>query len=254
MASLALAWAGYAGWSGDAYSCVANGRCFCEHFRGGPIVQPVNTWSCAAFVVAGMLCAVHAMRNHDPRGGRMASTLMHPALFTTSLALMGPASMALHASMTEWGGHVDRSSMHVFAAYCLSVGLSRRFSWSETKFWIVFCLASLLPIGLRFIPNAPIRGEFVFGAGVGMFVLNEILPEGRTRSRDLRWRLASLACLVAGIIAWVLSVGDAGPWCTLFGSRGFLQGHALWHCLSAAAAACLYPHFRQEPRLCSDGS
>jgi hypothetical protein len=241
-----LAWAGRDGWSGDADLCVARDGCYCEEFRDGLIRQPVNTWSCMAFVFAGLLCAVHAMRNHDPRGGRLASTVIHPAVFATSMVLIGPASMALHASMTKWGGEVDGFSMNVFAAYCLALGLSRRFGWNDTRLWTLALLGAVIPIGFRLIPGFPIRREIVFGLSIGIFILNEILPEGRTRPLDRRWSVAAMACLFAGIVAWSLSIGPASPLCQMFGGRGFLQGHALWHCLTAAATACLYPHLRKE--------
>lgn len=241
-----LAWAGHDGWSGDADPCVARDGCYCEEFRDGPIRQPVNTWSCLAFVFAGLLCAAHAVRNHDPRGGRLASTVIHPAIFTTSLVLIGPGSMALHASMTKWGGDVDSLSMNAFAAYCLALGLSRRFGWNDARLWTLAILGAAIPLGLRLIPGLPVRREIVFGLLVGTFILNEIAPEGRTRPLDRRWAVAAMLCLAVGIGVWSLSIGPASPLCHMFGSRGFLQGHALWHCLTAAATACLYPHLRQS--------
>ena len=241
-----LAWVGRAGWTGDVDPCVARNGCYCEEFRDGLIRQPVNTWSCLAFVFAGLLCAIHALRNHDPRGGRLASTVIHPAIFSASLALIGPASMALHASMTKWGGRVDSCSMNVFAAYCLALGLSRRFGWSDARLWTFAFLGAVISIGSELIPGLTVRREFTFGLLIGTFILNEILPEGQTRPSDRRWSVAAMACLFVGIVVWSLSIEPASPLCQMFGSRGFLQGHAVWHCLTAAAAACLYPHLRKE--------
>jgi hypothetical protein len=248
--SLALAWAGRGGWKGEINPCVARDGCYCEEFREGPIRQPSNSWSCLAFVLAGLLCALHASKKPDSEGGRLASTALHPAAFATGLALIGPASVALHATMTKWGGQVDGSSMDFFISYCLGLGLARRHGWDDRKLWAFVIPLTLTMVSLKFLPGYPIRGEFVFGCVVAAFALNELLPEdARTRPAGRRWLYASAGFFAAGFSIWLMSVGSTSPMCRAFGAQTLFQGHAIWHCLTAAAAACLYPHLRQERRL-----
>ena len=86
--SLGLVFAAWGGWKGRANRCIEEDGCYCEAFQPGSVRQPANTWSCLAFVAAGLLCAAHAVRREDPRGSRLASTVFHPALCATAIALM----------------------------------------------------------------------------------------------------------------------------------------------------------------------
>jgi hypothetical protein len=240
--SAVLVAAGWNGWKGAPNPCVDRDGCYCERWRPGPVRQPANTWSCLAFVAAGLLCAGHAYRRLGADDRRMLSRPLYPALFASGLALIGPASMALHASMTDWGGKVDGSSMDFFIAFCAAFGLRRRFGWGARGFWAVLVLGTVVPIALKFIPGL-IRGELVFAILVTVFGLNELLPEGKTRLPRAPWLASAAALFFAAFAVWLGSVGSTGPLCA---PDSLLQGHAVWHVLSAAAAAALYGHLLQE--------
>jgi hypothetical protein len=232
-----------AGWRGAVNPCVQEDGCYCERWRVGPVRQPANTWSCLAFVAAGLLCAAHASRNGNAQGGRMSRTALYPALFSTGLVLIGPASMALHASMTEWGGKLDGASMDFFIAFAAAFGLSRRFRWGERRFLAALSLGTAVPVAVKFLPGFP-RGEVVFGLLVAVFAFNELLPEGETGIRPRSWLKASAGCFFSGFAVWALSRTSTGPLCA---PDSLLQGHAVWHVLTAMAAGALYPHFLGEP-------
>ena len=107
-ASLGLLAAAVAGgWLG---ADVDRGAGFCEA-AAGTVRQPVNTLSNLGFVVAGLAIALRAGRP----GGLGRSTLAERPGLATAYAclvvLLGPASMAMHATETETGGDLDMLSM-----------------------------------------------------------------------------------------------------------------------------------------------
>ena len=116
----ALAVAG--GWLGPD---VGRGAQFCE-VSSGPIDQPVNTLSNLGFVVAGLAIAARAGR---PGGLGTSTMARRPGLavaFACLVVLLGPASMAMHATETELGGHLDMLSMYLVAAFAVSYAAMRR--------------------------------------------------------------------------------------------------------------------------------
>lgn len=245
-----LAYSASKGWfNGAPDRCIQAQTCFCEEFRPGPVKQPANTFSNLGFMLIGFACALHAMRNGKADGGRLQSTTFHPALFCTVLALLGPGSMALHASMTEWGGKVDVASMDLFIGVCAAFGLSRRFRWRNGTFvavvtaFVVAAMAVKLSPAVKSVPMLG-RGEVTFGTLVAVFVFNELLPEDEaTRLPSKIWlgRAAGFFFTAFGI--WLLS---RTPTSLLCSPGSLLQGHAAWHILTACGGGCIYPYLLQE--------
>ena len=109
------------GWLGPD---VGRGDGFCEAPRAGWVRQPANTWSNLGFVVAGLAVAWYA---GDRR--RLGLTLgAHPGLATAYavlVVLLGPGSMAMHATQTDLGGHLDLLSMFLVSGFALAYALMR---------------------------------------------------------------------------------------------------------------------------------
>ena len=110
------------GWLGPD---VDRGAVFCE-VSDGPLEQPVNTLSNLGFVVAGLAIAVRAGRP----GGLGRSTMARMPGLATAYAclvvLLGPGSMAMHATESAVGGHLDMLSMYLVAAFAASYAAMRR--------------------------------------------------------------------------------------------------------------------------------
>ncbi len=118
---LAAAVAG--GWLG---ADVDRGAEFCEA-AAGTVRQPVNTLSNLGFVVAGLAIAVRAGR---PGGLGIGTLARMPGLATAYaclVVLLGPASMAMHATESALGGQLDMLSMYLVAAFAASYAAMRRF-------------------------------------------------------------------------------------------------------------------------------
>jgi len=106
------------GWLGPD---VGRGANFCEAARDGFIRQPANTLSNAGFVVAGLLVAVRAGRL--PAGGVVSPTVA--TFFACIVTLLGPGSAAMHATQSEWGGHLDMLSMYLVASFAAAWAWTR---------------------------------------------------------------------------------------------------------------------------------
>ncbi len=254
-AALALLLAlGAGGWPGETNGCFETQRptCFCEGPHRGLLAQPSNTLSNVGFIGMGLLLAWVTDRD---RARRAAGTRISPSnlitdspffasVYAVAVALLGPGSMALHASMTFWGGQVDVASMYVYSGLLIALAATR--TWPMTK--TAFLLLYLLLAGALVVSKVwtSLDSNVVFGATLAVWVGLEIAihrrPGGPTL--DLRWAALTVLCFGSAFAIWVPSL-SGGPLCD---PASWLQGHAAWHLLCACATGAIYLYLRSERR------
>jgi len=237
--------AGVAGWSGREDGCLEAGQCFCERDRGGLVRQPANTASNLGFVAAGLGIAlglgVERRRGRLPRRGNpMTETRFYPAFYAALVALLGPGSMALHASLKWWGSVLDLVSMNAFVCFLFLYAWKRLYGLSTGGFLLAYAALNLVLLAVKLGVG---RGSEAFG---GMLLATlwlevRLRRQGRLRA-DLRWLGAGVAVFLAGFGVWTLSHNDG----LLCAPESWLQGHGVWHLTGAAAAVCLYLYARSE--------
>lgn len=231
------------GWLGPD---VGRGDGFCETARPGWIRQPANTWSNLGFVGAGLAVALHA-------GNRLRLGLTlgaHPALatgFAVLVVLLGPGSMAMHATQSDLGGHLDLLSMFLVSGFALAYALMRFLDRRPGFFTAVFALAVLAGMAVQLrggtVPVLGHVGNAAFALQLWVAVGLEVALARRPFVRQDRWwALASVATLTAAFAIWTTGMrGHA--WCR---PDTLLQQHAAWHLLCAAAAYLLFRHYAAE--------
>lgn len=226
------------GWLGPD---VGRGANFCEAARGGLVRQPANTFSNAGFVVAGLLVARHAERlPSDAVMSRTAATF-----FACVVVLLGPGSAAMHASQSEWGGHLDMLSMYLVAGFAASWAWVRWARAGTAAFVAAYvaCVAACELVGL-WTGNVPVvhfAGNVAFGVLLVTAVVLETLVWRRGRTEIIfRHGVVALGSMLVAFTIWLLS--NAG-WCA---PHSLLQGHAAWHLLCAVSAYWLFRMYASE--------
>lgn len=237
------------GYPGGPDECLLLGDCYCEAVGPGIAAQPANAWSNLGFVAIGLLVLADAGRRR--RGtGRMARDDRYALLYGGVAVFLGLGSFAFHGSIRAWGGFVDVQSMHAFLSFILAYDLARIHdrSWR----WFAGWFGALLTVftgAIALLP--PEHGKTLFGVFVGVTLLVEAAvsyPALRPwapqplEPRRMPWFWAGLASFAVAFAVWNLSRTD-GVWCT---PESLLQGHALWHLLTAASVGCFYRYFRGE--------
>jgi len=166
----------------------------------------------------------------------------------SGLDLFGPAAMAVgvfslvyHASYTYLLQFFDFVGMFLFC-FAVITAAALRLHWIESQHRFVFLAAGTI----GFSALVPIVSETALPiqALVGVLIAAIITQEGilwvRERraaaSIDHRLFLLALALMAAAATASAADVTRA--WCNP--SNHFLQGHSIWHLLSAAALYALY--------------
>jgi len=235
----AVAW----GWLG---ADVDRGAGFCEAATG-TVRQPVNTLSNLGFVVAGLAIAVRAGR---PGGLGRSTMAARPGLATAYgclVVLLGPASMAMHATETEAGGDLDMLSMYLVAAFAVAYAAMRRFGrgpvFLGATFVAVIAVCELVGTYERPIPVVEFSGNVAFG----VFLLTAVVLERQGAARsgaglDLRWLAAAVGSLALAFAVWN-TAKEGSPLCW---PHSVYQGHGVWHLLCAVSAYCLFRLYVSE--------
>lgn len=232
------------GWLG---ADVGRGANFCEAAHDGWIRQPANSLSNAGFVIAGLLIA--------RRVGRPAAAdaVMSPGVgtfYACVVVLLGPASAAMHATQSAWGGHLDLLSMYLIAGFAASWAWVR---WTRrgTSAFVAAYVASVAAAELVGMWPDPVPvvhqpGNLAFAA----LLLTAIVLETRLWRRGethlvFRHGVVALAAMLVAFTIWLLSTNG---WCD---PDSIWQGHAAWHLLCAVAAFWLFRLYESERRSAS---
>jgi hypothetical protein len=236
---------GSVGWEGREDTCLVGGQCFCERDHGGLVRQPANTASNLGFVIAGLLVAWslgrERMRGRLPRPGNpMTETRFYPGFYALAVALLGPGSMALHASLLWWGSVLDLVSMNVFIGFVFSYALVRWRGLGVGAFLASFLLLNAVLLAIKLIHG---HGSAAFGvtAVVSLAIELRIRREGRVTG-DGRYLAAAAITFVVAFVVWLGSDNDG--W--LCDPDSWLQGHAFWHLGCAGSTAFLYLYMRSQ--------
>lgn len=231
------------GWLGPD---VGRGDGFCEAPRPGWIRQPANTWSNLAFVLAGLAVAWYAADRL-----RLGLTMgAHPGLATAYavlVVLLGPGSMAMHATQSDLGGHLDLLSMFLVSGFALAYALMRFLHRGPALMAAVFVVAVVLGMAVHLrggsVPVLGHLGNAAFAAQLWMAVGLEVaLIRRRSPRQDVWFGLASLATLTLAFVIWTTGQRDHA-WCN---PDTLLQQHGTWHVLCAVAAYLLFRHYAAE--------
>lgn len=210
---------------------------FCESNLCSHISQPANTWSNLAFVFVGIFLWFLSRR----------STSTFLKLLAPLAIIMGLASFFYHASYTFFGQLLDLGSMFLFSSYLLVFNL-RRLSGhilsGKTLLLIYVLLNAISIICVYFI-----RTVHDFNIGIPIFTLQIIavlLVEFFIRKKSINYRLTylliALAALAVGWGIWLLDYMKI--WCNN-ATFHWINGHALWHIISAISLIFVYKFYYQ---------
>ncbi|MBA3520596.1 MAG: ceramidase domain-containing protein [Rhizobiales bacterium] len=216
------------------------------------IKQPVNTWSNLGFMAVGISMAWSlSAGSFQQNPNLLTRSKFHGALFSSVVVLLGPGSMAMHASGTRLGATFDGLSMYVLAAMLVSYSARRLFGlhWmiSSLMFAVVltFQLWATRQRNIQFIPGNP--GSTAFAGCILLIILLEAVNVlVRRAERAHGWAYAAVGAIGLAYVIWNMSL-TGRPWCA---PESFVQGHAIWHLLCAGSIYCLFRYFVSERTLC----
>ena len=190
-----------------------------------------------AYVLVGVALWIAARRSSSP----------HLRSFAPAAVLVGLASGIYHASYTFVLQILDFAGMYLFLYLLITLNLRRlgRLAGNgwRARFWQLVLGTTLFTVALDFL-EVPIQG-IVFVLIIAL-VASEVALWRRGHAAALHFFGLAMGLISAGAVFSLVDV--TRTWCDP--AHPFLQGHAIWHVLSALCLFAAYFHYRQfEPEL-----
>lgn len=226
--------------------------CFCEALGTGFIRQPIDTWSNLAFVLVGLLILADILRPSPTRSNLLAQPRVYGLVYAFAVILIGLGSWFYHASLTFVGQWFDVMGMYLLSTFMVLYNVARLRPLGNRTFAVGYVLFNLaLAISLIVVPELR---RYLFGVllavTIGLEVLIRYRTQGFSRIRDdstnrlkprvqIGFFIAALSIYVLAQIIWTLDLNHI-----VCDPNDLLQGHAVWHILTAASAGLLYLYYR----------
>jgi hypothetical protein len=230
---------------------VKSSHAFAEAIQPGIFRTPANTWSNLGYVLVGLYAVAFAAWDaRRSTSDRDPYAVRQPALmwwFGVACIILGIGSGLMHAAMTSWGHKADVFGMYVSLTALIALQWGR---WVPSvilggRSLATWPLLGILAIGtsIFLLMNMRVfRGDIVVMSFIGVLVLNNVI-DGlfRTTSQQYRWHAAGFFSVVTAYYIWNL---DRARQFTA--PEFWLQGHAIWHVLTAVSLWSMVMLYRTE--------
>jgi hypothetical protein len=235
----------YFGWMGKPAGA---GASFCEVGNGGLIMQPVNTWSNLGFIAIGFLIAWQQFqRRFAAPNNPFNRGMFYGTFYATLSVLLGPGSMAMHATTTKIGGFFDMLSMYMIASFIMAYAIRRLLQLKIKGFLATFSSLLVFCIICNFQDIKPpivgSFGSFIFGLLLILSAPIElILLYSKGNKINVWFGFGAIGTMCLAFFIWNMSLTGM-PWCD---PSSLVQGHGIWHLLNATAVYLLYRYYVSE--------
>ena len=222
-------------------TCMPN-ACFCEAISTGFIHQPIDTWSNLAFVLVGLLILEDVLRPSPTRSNLLAHRRTYGVIYAFAVILIGLGSWFYHASLTFVGQWFDVMGMYLLGTFMVLYNVARLRPLSNRTFAFGYVLFNLA-LGISLIVVPELR-RYLFGGLLVVTIALEVLLRWHRRNRvsdRVGYFIAALLIYVLAQIIWTLDLNHV-----VCDSNSLLQGHAVWHMLTALSTGLLYLYYRSE--------
>lgn len=196
----------------------------CEAELCSWIVQPGNTWTNVAFLVAAYLI----WRRRTPE------TVADNNLYVMSSLLVCAGSVTFHATGTPWGAVMDMYTMLVFSMLFLSSALERFLHLSRRQTYLLYGVGLVLSLTYPLFMKSgkPFFGLQILGAMVVEIILKK-RRENALEPKNFRWAVTAFGFAFACFYVDVNRI-VCDPHNHIF------PMHGGWHFLSATSIYFMY--------------
>ena len=173
---------------------------WCERVSGGLFREPSNALSNLGFMVVGLL--ILKTLTADERDSKERNTFIGlnrlSVLYASAVIYLGPGSMLMHGTHTEWGGWADNLSMVMFIIFPWLYNLKEMGRWSSNRFLqVYFSIVFIYAVARWFLGGRLGIGLDLFGLSIGLWIISEVLY--RFWSPMFRWASGLVGFMVAAV-------------------------------------------------------
>ena len=149
---------------------------WCERVSDGWFREPVNTLSNFGFVVIGLIIFWIISNENTSKDNLFFGVTGITLIYATAAVYLGPGSMLMHATNTDWGGWADNLSMVMYIVIPWLYNISLMAKWSIKKFAITYFVIIISYAVLRWLYGWGLGIGFnLFGTSIGLWFISEAL-------------------------------------------------------------------------------
>jgi len=172
---------------------------WCERVSGGIFREPANALSNIGFMIMGLL--MFWVLTNDK--AKLNSNQFHgltpiSSLYAGASIFLGPGSMLMHGTHTEWGEWADNLSMIMYIIIPWLLNIKEMGDWSIKRFFSTYFLIVLVYALARWFFGSELGINLdLFGLSIGLWVISETLF--RFWSPAFRWISGFVGFFVAAV-------------------------------------------------------
>ena len=172
---------------------------WCERVSGGIFREPSNALSNIGFMILGLLMFwVLAKDIKSNTSNQFTGLNSISILYAGAAVFLGPGSLLMHGTHTEWGEWADNLSMIMYIIIPWLLNIKEMGRWSlKTFFSSYFVIVFIYAISRWFFGSELGINLDLFGLSIGLWVISETLF--RFWSPFFRWISGFIGFIVASV-------------------------------------------------------
>jgi len=162
--------------SAESSSLIGEASRWCERVSDGIFREPINTLSNLGFIFVG-LYLFWILSNDDKNSNNAFIGINQVSILYASVVIyLGPGSMLMHGTNTEWGAWADNLSMIMYIILPWLFNVYSMSKWSIKQFLITYTAIVVIYSIWRWFTDFELGINFnLFGVSIALWVISEML-------------------------------------------------------------------------------
>ena len=149
---------------------------WCERVSGGLFREPLNTLSNLGFMVSGLYMFWIICNDKQDSSNPFIGITPISLLYASVVIFLGPGSMLMHGTNTNWGGWADNLSMIMFIILPWLYNIYSMSNWTPKKLISIYISIVLIYSIWRWFTDWGLGINFnLFGVSIGLWAISETL-------------------------------------------------------------------------------
>ena len=162
--------------SSETANLIGEASRWCERVSGGLFREPVNTLSNLGFMVVGLYLFWILCNDNQNSKNPFIGINSISILYASVVIYLGPGSMLMHGTNTEWGAWADNLSMIMYIILPWLFNIYSMSKWSVNQFFKTYISIVIIYSVWRWFTDFELGINFnLFGVSIGLWVISEVL-------------------------------------------------------------------------------
>jgi len=162
--------------SSEGASLIGEASRWCERVSGGLFREPLNTLSNLGFMIVGLYMFWVICNDKQNSTNPFIGITPISVLYASVVIYLGPGSMLMHGTNTEWGGWADNLSMIMFIILPWLYNIYSMSSWTSKQLLLIYISIVIIYSICRWFTDWGLGINFnLFGVSIGLWAISETL-------------------------------------------------------------------------------